>query len=86
MNFILSSAFLLLLGITLCFCKCCGCCCFKKNRSAYQREEARIDAERQARKMRQDERRRERKARNDEIRRKYGLSPSEAQYQKFENE
>nr|XP_039270861.1 pituitary tumor-transforming gene 1 protein-interacting protein-like [Styela clava] len=77
---------LLLIGITLCFCKCCGCCCFKKNTSRYQREEARLEVERQNRQMRQDARRQERKQRNDEIRRKYGLSTGGAQYQKFENE
>lgn len=77
---------LLLISITLCMCKCCGCCCFKKNNSKYLREQQQMDRQRQDRKMRQDERRSERKMRNDEIRRKYGLSPSEPQYHKFENE
>lgn len=50
------------------------------------REEARLESERETRKMRQDERRKERKARNDEIRRKYGLTTSEPKYEKFQNE
>lgn len=77
---------LLIIGITLCLCKCCRCFCFKKNTSRYQREEARLEVERQSRKMRQDERRQERKQRNDEIRRKYGLTSSGPKYEKFDNE
>nr|CAB3265309.1 pituitary tumor-transforming gene 1 protein-interacting protein [Phallusia mammillata] len=76
----------LLIAITLCFCKCCGCCCFKKNNSKYLREEARLDRERQERQMRQDERRQDRQRKNDDIRRKYGLMGSNNQYQRFDDE
>ncbi|CAK8673043.1 pituitary tumor-transforming gene 1 protein-interacting protein-like isoform X2 [Clavelina lepadiformis] len=75
----------LLIGITLCFCKCCGCCCFKKDSSKYLAEQARLDRERQERSMRQDERKQDRQRRNDEIRRKYGLVRDNG-YQRFQDE
>lgn len=63
----------LLIAISLCVCKCCGCCCFRKNEAKYHAEEMRLERERQDRSMRQDQRKQERQRRNDDIRRKYGL-------------
>jgi len=77
----------LLIGIILCCCKCCGCCCFSRTSAKYEREAQRIERERQERSIRQNERKKDRQQRNDDIRRKYGLMGSnETQYQKFENE
>lgn len=76
---------LIIIIVTLVFCKCCGCCCFK-DRSKYRQEEERMERERQERSMRQSERKLERQRKNDDIRRKYGLMGSGTKYQPFENE
>lgn len=77
----------LIIGITLFFCKCCGCCCFGNSVAKYAREEERMSRERQERSIRQDERKKDRQRRNDDIRRKYGLmGDGDTKYQKFDND
>jgi len=77
----------LIIGITLCFCKCCGCCCFSGNSKKYAEEQRRMESDREERSTRQDERKKDRQRRNDDIRRKYGLVGGEgSKYEKFDNE
>jgi len=77
---------ILIISITLIFCKCCGCCCFSKSGQKFRQEEERMERERQERSMRQSERKLDRQRKNDDIRRKYGLMGSGSRYKPFENE
>ncbi|XP_002733476.1 pituitary tumor-transforming gene 1 protein-interacting protein-like isoform X1 [Saccoglossus kowalevskii] len=75
-------------GVLLISCCCCVyCCCCRsgRNKRKYAREDAKLESQREERKMRQEERRAERKAKNDEIRKKYGLMKDDVGYTQFEN-
>ncbi|XP_072028721.1 pituitary tumor-transforming gene 1 protein-interacting protein-like isoform X1 [Amphiura filiformis] len=60
---------------------CCGvycCCCRSKgNRAKWAREDAKVERQKEERKMKHEQKKQERKAKNDEIRRKYGLLKEE---------
>jgi len=75
-------------GVILISCCCCCvyCCyCKGKNKARYAKEDAKLERQKEERKMRQEERRAERKAKNDEIRKKYGLVKDDSGYTRFEN-
>ncbi|XP_077978255.1 pituitary tumor-transforming gene 1 protein-interacting protein-like [Glandiceps talaboti] len=75
-------------GVILISCSCCCvycCCCKGSNKRKYAKEDAKLERQKEERKMRQEERRAERKAKNDEIRKKYGLVKDDSGYTRFEN-
>ncbi|CAH1790027.1 unnamed protein product [Owenia fusiformis] len=65
-------------------CIYCCCCRSKGNRTKYLKEEAKMERDREDRKLRSDERRADRQKKHDEIRKKYGLVKDDNPYQRFD--
>jgi len=59
--------------ISLFCCIYCCCCRSKGNRKKYEREDARLERDREEREMRHSERKAERQNKYDDIRKKYGI-------------